>query len=99
LFDPLQMGTATFLQSEAVKQKGATLYGADGVTPYPYWHLLMRPAGSLNASAAEMARYVQFYLNRGSHQGKALLPASSIDRMEISQSSAAGRAGLRVLYG
>ena len=40
----------------------ATLYHADGKTPFPYWYISGRPAGSINASAKDMARLVQFYL-------------------------------------
>jgi CubicO group peptidase (beta-lactamase class C family) len=99
IFDPLRMSTATFLETDAVKQNGATLYRADGVTPNPYWHILMRPAGSVNASAAEMARYLQLFLGRGTFEGKALVSPASIDRMEVPATTEAARAGLRAGYG
>ena len=62
-FTPIGMQTATYFQPP----KGvpaAVLYHPDGTTPYPYWNILIRPAGSINASAEDMAAYVRFYLNR-----------------------------------
>jgi len=99
IFDPLGMPTATFLENDTVKRLGATLYHPDGVTPYPYWHVLMRPAGSVSASAREMGRYVRMYLNRGSLDGARLVSEKSIDRMEVPETTDAARAGLRLGYG
>ena len=72
------MKTATYLQS--APGKATTLYHDDGKTPYRYWNILLRPAGSINASANDMAAYVQFYLNRGcgARENKSFLPATSI---------------------
>ncbi len=97
LFLPIGMKTATYF--EPPSGAATTLYHDDGKTPYPYWHILLRPAGSINASANDMATYVQFYLNRGASGGKQLVPASDIDRMEIPQSTWAGKEGLKAGYG
>lgn len=97
LFRPLGMKTATYFPPPA--GTGTTLYHNDGKTPYRYWNILERPAGSINASANDMAAYVQFYLNRGAVAGKQLVPASDIDRMEISTSTWAGKEGLKAGYG
>lgn len=59
----------------------------------------MRPAGSINASANDMAPYLQFYLNRGAVGGKQVVPASDIDRMEIPTSTWAAKDGMKVGYG
>jgi hypothetical protein len=59
----------------------------------------MRPAGAINASANDMAAYLQFYLNRGAVNGKQVVPASDIDRMESPQSTWAAKDGLRAGYG
>jgi CubicO group peptidase (beta-lactamase class C family) len=97
LFRPIGMKTATYFPPPA--STGTTLYHSDGKTPYPYWNILERPAGSINASANDMAAYVQFYLNRGAVAGKQLVPASDIDRMEISTSTWAAKDGLKPAYG
>ena len=60
LFRQIGMNTATYFQPK--RGSAATLYHNDGKTPYRYWNLLYRPAGSINASANDMAAYVQFVI-------------------------------------
>jgi CubicO group peptidase (beta-lactamase class C family) len=98
-FKPLHMDTASYLDTPQVERRLTKLYHRDGVTPYPYWHIGLRPAGSINASARDMAHYLQFYLDRGAYGGVQLLPASAIDRMETPTSTYAAREGLKVGYG
>ncbi len=97
LFTPIGMKTASYFQSPT--GAATTLYHDDGKTPYHYWNILLRPAGSINASANDMAAYVQFYLNRGAVAGTQLVPAADIDRMEIPASSWAAKDGLKAGYG
>jgi CubicO group peptidase (beta-lactamase class C family) len=97
LFLPIGMKTATYF--EPPPGRATTLYHDDGKTPYQYWHILMRPAGSINASANDMAAYLQFYLNRGAVGGKQIVPASDIDRMEIPTSTWAAKDGMKAGYG
>ena len=98
-FTPIGMTTATYLRPDTTKLSAATLYRGDGVTPVPYWHVFIRPAGAINASAVDMAAYVRFLLGRGTIDGKVLLPAEALARMERSESSLMARAGLVVGYG
>jgi CubicO group peptidase (beta-lactamase class C family) len=98
-FKPLHMDTASYFDTPEVRSRLTKLYHEDGTTPYPYWHIIVRPAGAINASAREMANYVQFYLNRGSFGGVQLLPAEAIDRMELPTSTYAAREGLKAGYG
>ena len=97
LFLPIGMKTATYFPPPA--GTGTTLYHDDGKTPYPYWNILERAAGSINASANDMAAYVQFYLNRGAVTGKQIVPAAAIDRMEVPMSTWAARDGMKAGYG
>ena len=97
LFTSIGMKTATYFETAA--GTATTLYHSDGKTPYPYWHILLRPAGSINASANDMAAYVQFYLNRGAVAGKQIVPAPDIDRMEVPASTWAAQDGLKFGYG
>jgi len=97
LFTPIGMKTATYF--EPAPGTATTLYRGDGKTPYQYWHILLRPAGSINASAKDMAAYVQFYLNRGSVNGKQIVPAADIDRMESPTSTWAAKDGMKAGYG
>ena len=97
LFAPIGMKTATYFPSTSAPS--TTLYHSDGKTPYPYWNILYRPAGSINASANDMAAYVLFYLNRGTANGTQVMPAASIDRMEIPTRTWAAQEGLKTGYG
>ncbi len=96
-FLPIGMRTATYLFPTTGTL--TNLYHPDGRTPYPYWNIIYRPAGSINASANDMAAYVQFYLNRGSSNGQEVIPAAAIDRMEIPTRTWAAKEGLQAGYG
>jgi CubicO group peptidase (beta-lactamase class C family) len=96
-FLPIGMKTATYFEQPSPQL--TTLYHADGKTPYPYWNILLRPAGAINASAKDMAAYVQFYLNRGAVSGVQVMPAASIDRMETPTRTWEAQQGLKAGYG
>jgi CubicO group peptidase (beta-lactamase class C family) len=96
-FEPIGMKTATYFQPTSGML--TNLYHADGKTIYPYWNVMYRPAGSINASAKDMAAYVQFYLNRGTVSGVQVIPAASIDRMEMPTRTWAAKEGLKAGYG
>jgi CubicO group peptidase (beta-lactamase class C family) len=96
-FRPIGMETATYFPTSP--GTATTLYHYDGVTPYPYWNILYRPAGSINASAKDMAAYIQFYLNRGAVNGVQVVPATNIDRMENPASTWAAKEGMKAGYG
>jgi CubicO group peptidase (beta-lactamase class C family) len=97
LFGPIGMKTATYF--EPPSGTATTLYHGDGKTPYPYWNIIYRPAGSINASASDMAPYVQFYLNRGTVNGVVVTPAAEIDRIESPQTTWGAKDGLKSGYG
>jgi CubicO group peptidase (beta-lactamase class C family) len=97
LFRPIGMKTATYFKPADTAI--TALYHDDGKTPYPYWNIICRPAGAMNASAKDMAAYLQFYLNRGAVNGKQLFPATDIDRMEVPASTWAAKDGMKYGYG
>jgi CubicO group peptidase (beta-lactamase class C family) len=97
-FDPLEMRTATFFEPGSGTE-AATLYFSDGVTPQPYWHILVRPSGAINASAEEMAHLVRMLLDRGQYEGRSVLSEESVSRMERPETTLAARAGLASGYG
>jgi CubicO group peptidase (beta-lactamase class C family) len=97
LFLPIGMKTATYFEQPSPQL--TTLYQGDGKTANPYWNILERPAGAINASARDMAAYVQFYLNRGAVGGTQIVPAASIDRMETPTRTWAAQQGLMAGYG
>jgi len=96
-FLPIGMKTATYFEQPSPQL--TTLYHSDGKTPYPYWNILVRPAGAINASAKDMATYVQFYLNRGAVGGVQVMPAASIERMETPTRTWQAQEGLKAGYG
>lgn len=93
-FDPIGMPGATFFEP---KSDFAGTY-IDGKAQ-AYWHVIERPAGSVNATAQDMGNYVRFFLQRGSVNGKPLVSASSMERMETPATSLTAReAGLKAGY-
>ena len=97
-FVPIGMATATYFPPTA-GVPAASLYQGDGLTPFDYWHISMRPAGAINASAKDMAAYLRFYLNRGQLGGVEITRPSDIDLMERPGPTSATRAGLPTGYG
>ena len=98
-FKPLRMDTASYFLTPEAEQRLSRLYRPDGVTPYPYWHFLFWPSGSLNASANDMANFVRFHLQRGSLDGAQLLQPASIARMETTETLPSARLGSIAGYG
>jgi CubicO group peptidase (beta-lactamase class C family) len=95
---PLGMEHATMLLDDTVRERLAKGYGEDGVTEVPYWHIIMRPAGALNASPREMANYARMLLNRGTLGDARIVGPEFIERMETPATSLAARRGLRHGY-
>lgn len=98
-FAPLRMNTVSYFGSPEVVRLLATSYQPDGKTAFPYWHQVERPAGSLNASVAELAHLVQLFLDRGEFGGVRLLSSEAITHMETPTTTAGARAGLPTGYG
>lgn len=96
-FLPIGMKTATYFEQPSPQL--TTLYQGDGETANAYWNILERPAGAINASAQDMAAYLQFYLDRGAVGGKQVVPAGFIDRMETPTRTWAAQQGLKAGYG
>lgn len=97
-FTPMGMQTMTYRLSDDVIDKGATLY-ANGNQRQDYWHIIMRPSGSINASANDMAKFVAFFLNRGAVGSRQLIAPASLKRMEATRSTSAATAGQEAGYG
>lgn len=99
LFKPLHMDGASYFYTPEVQQKLAKLYHADGITPYPYWHIDYRPTAAISASARDMANYLHFYLQRGSLDGTQLLQTASVERIETTESMPSAKLGPMLNYG
>lgn len=99
IFAPLGMGSASLTDDLETRARLATGFAEDGHTVIPYWHILYRPAGAINASPREMAGFVRLLLNRGRAGEQRLLREESIARLETPATSLAARNGLTFGYG
>ena len=95
---PMGMSTTTYFLNDDVKNKGVTLYDNDG-QPQDYWHIFMRPSGSMNASPVDMSKFLQFFLNRGLVNGRQIVSKDSLSRMERVESTSGAKAGQQSGYG
>jgi CubicO group peptidase (beta-lactamase class C family) len=98
-FQPIGMPTAMYLLSPQTDGLLARQYHDDGRTPYPYWHIIMRPAGSVNASAREMGQYLTFFIHRGEGAAGRILSEKSLIRMETPATYWGAQGGLKTGYG
>jgi len=99
IFEPLGMTASSFLRDERVSGHLATGYAADGETEAPYVHIGLRPSGALNARPADLARFGQMLLGRGTRGDTTLLDSALVKRMETPHTSLAARNGLGTGYG
>lgn len=90
LLEPLGMRRSGF-DPALVEVAG---YNSDGVTPIPYWHMVYRPFGALNASLADMAPFLRLQLGHGVVAGEVLLDRQLFDRAERAGTTLAARNGL-----
>jgi CubicO group peptidase (beta-lactamase class C family) len=94
---PMGMATADFDLTPDLARRIARSYGPGGtITPYQY--IVLKPAGSLNVSARELAQLARFYLGRGTVDGHRILSPESVARIERSESNLAAKDGFSEGY-
>ncbi len=98
ILDTIGMTTSTFRLNAETQQLLARGYKANYQVSQ-WWHSYSRPAGSLNSCASEMAKFLQFMLNRGQIGKTRILAESTIDIMERSTTDPAALAGLESRVG
>lgn len=98
-FLPMGMDTASYFLTPEVEQSITRTYKSGGQQVVPYSHILYRPAGSINASAEDMANYVRFHLERGSLDGRRILSPESMNRLEVPRTLPAVALGVTTGYG
>jgi CubicO group peptidase (beta-lactamase class C family) len=96
-WEPMGMETMTYRLSDDFRSKGVTLY--QGGEPQEYWHISMRPSGSINASPVDMAKFASFFVNRGNVNGVQLISEASLQRMELPATTSAAAVGQEAGYG
>lgn len=95
---PMGMGSADFSLTPALASRMAKSYGSGG-TPTPYQHIVLKPAGSLVASAHELAQLARLYIGRGSVDGRQILTPESVARIERAESNLGAKFGFGNGYG
>jgi len=89
IFEPLKMSGSNFSVQDSQKAPDfAKPYqnAKENVVEIPFRGIdEIAPAGAINSSAAEMARYLLFHLNHGEVDGKPLLTRSNSDAMQSPQ--------------
>ena len=93
-FEPLGMNTATFFKTDDYIKNSATLYQNNA--EQPYWNIIMRPSGAINATANDMIQLLDFFINSSD---QSILSSDSIDSMRKPQGSSLAESGLEVGYG
>ena len=96
-FTPLGMASTSYFKTKLYDERGATLY--QGTKPQEYWQIIHRPSGSINSSARDMAKFVQFMLMRGSTASGPIVSVASIDRMETPATLPGNVQGVLAGYG
>ncbi len=95
---PLDMSSARWTRTPEIERALSKSYTFDGVTEEAFVEIAGRPSGSLNVTAADLARLPMLMLGRGSLDGNDLFSAETAMRIERPTSSDAARAGLQLGY-
>lgn len=94
-FAPIGMthtNMASFPEKVENYAKGYRYEGKE-FTPLPFYAIHGGIAGTLNSCGADMAKYIQFYLNDGLVDSTAVIPSGWVKRMETASTSLAANKG------
>ncbi len=94
IFEPLGMTSASYDQTAGI----AKSYMPDG-SETSYQHYPLYPAGGLNLSVEDLAKFVQLMIDEGRAGDRVLLKPESIARIERGETTLAALAGLADGYG
>jgi CubicO group peptidase (beta-lactamase class C family) len=99
IFRPLGMVHSNFFNTSYTRDHLSVAYRNEELDEASYWHIMGRPSGAINSTAAEMAKYIRLFLNRGMVDSVELLSEASIERIEHPRTTLAAKAGFREGYG
>lgn len=90
LLQPLGMTNTNVSLAEWVKapdvSKGYTVKGDSAISKVDYYDISgMAPAGSINSSVSDMAKWVAMWIGGGKHNGKEVLPSPYVSEAMTSQ--------------
>lgn len=100
IFQPLGMTNSSYFYDSLVKDRIATghIEIDNKITEANYEFIKDRASGALNSNAAEIARFQQMLINKGAYFDKRLLASSLIEKMAITESTLAAKAGFQEGY-
>lgn len=98
VFEPLGMATAD-ISVDALQRSADFSYGHNKSSTDSVWRMPFRnidqigPAGSINATVAEMARYLVMHMRGGSYGGKSIIGPAEAREMQSQQMVISGGGG------
>ncbi len=100
IFDPIGMQHSDFESFPKDKNRYAQGYRwqGDEYTAVPFYAVHAGMAGALNSCGADMAKFLQFMINRGRVDTNQVFPAEAFRKMETPSSTIAARNGLWTSY-
>jgi CubicO group peptidase (beta-lactamase class C family) len=98
LMGPMGMSSAHWVLAPEIKGRIARSYRASDLAEEPFMEIPGRPSGSLNTTAADLARLPLLMLGRGTLDGTTYFTPETAERIETPSSSDAARRGLRYGY-
>lgn len=99
LHAPLGMQSAHWTKEPAIAALIAKSYKSDGVTEEPFVEIYGRPAGSLNVTPKDLARFAMLMNARGALDARPYFKPETATRIETPTTSAGVKAGLKLGYG
>jgi len=99
LLPGLGMDDSSTLLTNSIRNSLAKGYSSNGQREIAYWHVILRPFGSLNSSPRDMSKLLLLLVNRGWLNNRKIFSTSSIERMETPKTTLASKAGLKYGYG
>lgn len=100
IFAPLGMNDSSYFLSDRVKRHIATGYvnANDKLIATEYEFIKDRASGAIHSNAADISKFQQMLINKGGYLDKHLLKQSTIERMTITESTLAAKAGFQDGY-
>ena len=95
-FLPLRMTNSTYFKPENNKVITTTYIHGEA---QKYQPIIYRSEGALNASPAEMANLLQFFIQQGTFSGKNLISSNSLQRMQTPKTTLGSAQGITAGYG
>jgi CubicO group peptidase (beta-lactamase class C family) len=95
VLSPLGMTHASFFPMDTM----ARGFRAAGAAEIPYWNMTFRAYGALNASTAEVARFLDVLVHDGVREGERAIAPAAMAALRRPESTLAAAAGLGIGYG